>query len=160
MGKMGMTQTKLAIVNLMAIAGLLLVPKVVESCDCTKCSTIERPSSTIDLQQKNSQSFTREELYFGLSEPEGITVSEAQWQLFLNRVIMPRFDRGLTILDANGQYLNTHGKMIRENTKLVILIYQSDRAKDRLIEEIMAIYKKMFHQESVLRVTSSARVSF
>lgn len=160
MGKIGMTQTKLALVNFMAIAGLLLVPKIAKSCDCTECSASNRPSTTIDLQQKNSQSFTREELYFGLSEPDGVTVSEAQWQLFLSRVIMPRFDRGLTIIDANGQYLNTHGTMIRENTKLVILIFQSDRAKDRLIEEVIAIYKNMFHQESVLKVTSSARVSF
>lgn len=103
---------------------------------------------------------TRDELYFGLSKPGGAKISEAEWQMFLQRVITPRFPEGLTVLDAYGQYLNKKGQLNKEKTKLVILLYQNSDVKNQLIEEIIAKYKQDFHQESVLRVTSSAKVSF
>ncbi|MDY7015427.1 MAG: DUF3574 domain-containing protein [Cyanobacteriota bacterium] len=103
-------------------------------------------------------SFIREELYFGLSLPDGNTLSEAQWQQFLREEITPRFREGLTVIDAYGQWLNSSGMLVREPTKIVILIYPENR--DRAIQEIIDRYKQKFDQESVLRVTSPVRVSF
>jgi hypothetical protein len=103
---------------------------------------------------------TKEELYFGLSKPAGGAVSEAEWQLFLNDVITPRFPAGLTVVAANGQYLSSSSELTKENTKLVILIYENSPKKNQMIAQIIEAYKRIFHQESVLRVTSSVRVSF
>jgi hypothetical protein len=160
MGKCGRTWNKILIGNFICIGWLLFAPIAANSCDCETCGGRDRASSTVDRQKNNPQSFIKDELYFGLSVSGEKKISEAQWQLFLSRVITPRFHEGLTVLDANGQYLNSSGKLIQENTKLVIIVYQGDRVKAKLVEEIVEIYKKMFHQESVLRVTSSARVSF
>jgi hypothetical protein len=154
--------SKILISNFIFIGWLFFVPIAANSCDCMICGEDEnsRSSPKLNHPKKNLPTFIKDELYFGLSGSGGKEISEAQWQLFLSRVITPRFHEGLTVLDANGQYLNSSGKLIRENTKLVILVYQSDRVKVKLVEEIVEIYKKMFYQESVLRVTSYARVSF
>jgi hypothetical protein len=119
--------------------------------------TQSSPASTSYLSQRT---LTKDELYFGLSKPGGKTVSEVEWQLFLNRVITPRFQDGLTVMDGYGQYLNRNGKLTREKTKLVILIYENSPTKNSQIEEVIASYKQKFQQESVLRVTSSVKLSF
>lgn len=107
----------------------------------------------------NKKNFVQEELYFGLSKPSGV-VSETEWQQFLNAVMTPRFREGLTVKDAYGQYMNKSGKLSQEKTKLVILIYENSLAKNQMVEEAIANYKRTFQQESVLRVTSNVNVSF
>ncbi|MBF2065360.1 MAG: DUF3574 domain-containing protein [Calothrix sp. C42_A2020_038] len=102
----------------------------------------------------------KDELYFGLSKPGGQTVSEVEWQQFLNCVITPRFKEGLTVMDANGQYLSNSGKLTKEKSKLIILVYEANSTKNKMVQETISTYKKTFQQESVLRVTSNVHVSF
>lgn len=140
--------------NDLVIAGLLLVSPA-------SITTPVRAQSLEAIVENSSEKIlTKEELYFGLSKPAGGTVSEAEWQLFLNLVITPRFPSGLTVVAASGQYLNTSSTLTKENTKLVILIYENSPTKNQMITQIIDIYKRIFAQESVLRVTSSVRVSF
>lgn len=117
-------------------------------------------SNLITRAESSQKTLIKEELYFGLSKPGGKTVSEAEWQQFLNRVITPRFKDGLTVMDANGQYLNNSGKLIKERTKLIILVYETNPSKNQMVQETISSYKKTFHQEAVLRVTSNVKVSF
>ncbi|KYC43766.1 hypothetical protein WA1_00960 [Scytonema hofmannii PCC 7110] len=111
-------------------------------------------------QNSSEKILTKDELYFGLSKPDGKMVSEVEWQLFLRRVITPRVPEGLTVMDAYGQYLNSSGKLTKEKTKLIILIYENSPTKNFQIEEMISSYKQTFQQESVLRITSTVRVSF
>ena len=87
-------------------------------------------------------------------------VSESEWQEFVKAVITPRFREGLTVLDGSGQFLNSSGMLIRENSKIVILIYEKSPEKNQAINEIIETYKRTFQQESVLRATSEVKVSF
>lgn len=96
----------------------------------------------------------QDELYFGMSQPGGGMVSEAQWQKFLNSEITPRFPKGLTVMDAFGQFLERGGNLGREKTKVVILIYHNSPEKQTAIQDIIKIYKSQFQQESVMRVTN------
>ncbi|ARV58306.1 hypothetical protein BZZ01_06350 [Nostocales cyanobacterium HT-58-2] len=140
--------------NSLSLAGLLfLVPADTN----TFFYTQSLPTPT---QNSSEKILTKDELYFGLSKPGGKMVSEVEWQQFLNRVITPRFQQGLTVMDAYGQYLNSSGKMTREKTKLIILIYENSPRKNHMIEEMISSYKQTFQQESVLRVTSTVKVSF
>jgi hypothetical protein len=100
------------------------------------------------------------ELYFGLSKPDGGSVSEAEWTAFLDREITPRFKDGLTVLNADGQWLGKDAKVLKEKSKLVILIHEDQAEKGRAIEEIIARYQEAFHQESVLRVTRRVNAAF
>jgi hypothetical protein len=115
----------------------------------------------VDNPQENnvSQTLSKDELYFGLSKAEG-NITESEWKLFLEEVITPRFQAGLTVINADGQYLNSAGILIREPTKLVILIHANTPKEQQLIQEIITEYKQRFNQESVLRVTSLVTVSF
>jgi Protein of unknown function (DUF3574) len=102
----------------------------------------------------------RTELYFGLAQPDGSTVSKEAFQGFVDREVTPRFPAGLTLLRGSGQIRNAKGMTVREGTKLLILLYPYDRDSSRKIESIRAEYSKAFQQESVLRVDSSSCVSF
>lgn len=97
--------------------------------------------------------FVQDELYFGRNKPVG-TVSERDFQKFIQNEVTPRFPDGLTVLEANGQVLGSSG-IIKEKTKLLILIHPNTQEDNREIQEIVDEYKKQFQQESVLRVTST-----
>ena len=101
-------------------------------------------------------------LVFGLSKPDGGTVSEAEWQSFVDTYVTPGFKEGLTIIDSDGQWMMQSGEVIKEGSKIVILLYDggSSSEADESIEQIKETYKKLFNQEAVLRITTAAGVSF
>lgn len=111
-----------------------------------------------------SEKFFRAELYFGMNKPDGTSVSDDDWNKFLAAQVTPRFPDGLTVLKSYGQYKNSQGAIIREESRVLILLYskKTRRISNQKIEEIRAAYKKEFQQESVLRMdfTKSVSVSF
>lgn len=112
----------------------------------------------------SAEKFYRTELYFGLSKPEGSIVTEAEWRAFLKDFVTPRFPDGFTELSARGQYRDKEGRIILEESRVLVFLYprnakKSGRAK---IEEIRAAYVRQFSQESVLRLdfAQMVKVSF
>ncbi|MBE7464445.1 MAG: DUF3574 domain-containing protein [Planctomycetes bacterium] len=102
----------------------------------------------------------RTECYLGMNIPGGGQVSAAEWQAFLDSEVTPRFREGLTVFEASGQYLGQDGKLVREPTK-VLLVLHPDGAEHRArVDAVAAAYKKRFKQESVLIVRTRAQVSF
>jgi len=100
------------------------------------------------------------ELIFGLSKPDGGVISEAEWQKFLDEYITPRFKEGLTVLEADGQYQTPSKEVVKEKSKIVILLYENNEEVNSSIEYIRSSYKQLFQQESVLRVSTPVGVSF
>lgn len=111
-----------------------------------------------------TEKFIRTELYFGRNIPTGGTVSESDWQKFVDDVVTPRFPDGLTVLDADGQWRGKDGSIAREESKVIVLLYprKQRKAMNTKIEEIRTEYKKRFAQEAVMRidVTKSVEVTF
>jgi hypothetical protein len=140
--------------NSFCLAGLLLLVPI---CPATIARAQWPETSDTNAKQTN---LLKDELYFGLTKSGGQTVSESEWQEFVKAVITPHFREGLTVLDGSGQFLNSSGILIREKSKIVILIYESSPEKNRAIQEIIETYKRRFQQESVLRTTSEVKVSF
>lgn len=104
--------------------------------------------------------FHRTELYFGRNRPGGV-VSEEEFQHFLEVEVTKLFPDGLTVLSGLGQFKDSSGTIVKEQSKIVILFYPlSDRQADREVEDIRTAYKGQFQQESVLRVDALERVSF
>ncbi|MGH2416156.1 MAG: DUF3574 domain-containing protein, partial [Microcystaceae cyanobacterium] len=87
----------------------------------------------------------QQDLFFGGGE-----VSEAQFQSFVDNVITPRFPAGLTIFDADGQFLNSTGTLVEEQSKGVTLIFDDTQENETSINEIVENYLQQFQQESVL----------
>ena len=123
------------------------------------CSNNSTAQAAVASATATTETFVKTELYFGLSQPSG-PISEEAWSGFVDQHITPAFSDGLTVLDAKGQWKNQSGQIVKENSKLVILIHKPSRENDAAIDSIIAAYKKQFQQESVLRVTTAATVSF
>lgn len=108
--------------------------------------------------------FIRTELYFGTDKPDGSEISAADWDKFLADEVTPRFPEGFTVVEGFGQFRDAAGKIVREKSKVLILLYpkQARKAVNVKIEELRAVYKKQFQQESVLRLdfSKSVEVSF
>ena len=61
-------------------------------------------------------------LFFGRSQGTVEVVTDEAWQAFLAAEITPRFPDGLTVLDAAGQWRDATGTIVRERSKLVIIL--------------------------------------
>jgi len=107
-------------------------------------------------RQKRFQAspFIRTELYFGRNKPDGKEVSRKEFDEFLSGYVTERFPDGLTVLNGNGQFLNSEGEVERERSVVLILLYpvSARNEKSIKIEEIREEYKTRFRQQSVLRV--------
>lgn len=97
-------------------------------------------------------------LYFGTQRPNGVVTTD-EWSHFLGEVVTPRFPRGLTVVDASGQWLSASGTPVRESTHFLQLVHPDDAADDALVAGVVSEYKGRFAQESVLRVKVQACVS-
>ncbi|NJM75307.1 MAG: DUF3574 domain-containing protein [Acaryochloridaceae cyanobacterium RU_4_10] len=128
---------------------------------------VESPQA-IEQSQQNCRVLSsgtllaRTELFFGLSKADGTEVTDSEFQGFVDREITPRFTDGLTLLAGKGQFKNSRQVIVRESSRLLILLYPLGKGNDsnRKIEEIREGYKKTFQQESVLRTDDLSCASF
>ena len=104
--------------------------------------------------------FTEYRLFFGRSKGTVEVVTDTAWREFLAEEITPRFPDGLTVLDAAGQWRDASGAIVRERSKLLIVLAAPGEAGMRRTDEIARAYKRAFGQESVLRAVTTACVSF
>ncbi|MBN6032953.1 DUF3574 domain-containing protein [Pantoea ananatis] len=99
-------------------------------------------------------------LWFGLSKPQGGNVSSVEWMHFIDKEVTPRFKSGLSVYDAQGQWLAENGQSAREKSKALVLVYHFDMESNDRVEALRTLYKKQFGQESVMRVDTPACISF
>src|ERR1700730_14230168 len=110
-----------------------------------------------------TQGWVDTKLYFGLGlaahPDQGVT--EARWREFLDQEVSPRFPDGLSVLDVNGQWQGkTQSTPERLRSKLLIIDYPDTQQNRDKIDAIRAAWKKLTGDQSVLRVTQPADVSF
>src|SRR5579863_4470200 len=102
-------------------------------------------------------------LYFGLGladHPDN-GVSEAQWRDFLDKEVTPRFPAGLSVLDVYGQWQGKNQSTPeRLRSKMLIIDYPNTQDNRDKIEAIRAAWKQRTGDQSVMRVTQPADVSF
>lgn len=125
------------------IPAILIIAAIVTSCSAGK-----------------TMKFTKTELFFGLSVPDGTKVTAQQFQAFSDTVIAKSFSEGSTIFDAKGQWLGNNGVLVSEDTKVVIVLNKMTPETSRKIDEIREKYKKYFKQEAVLRIDAKVKGAF
>jgi Protein of unknown function (DUF3574) len=109
----------------------------------------------------NHTSMMQAELLFGRNIDGRHGVTERAWARFLAEEITPRFPDGLTVYDAAGQYReNPAAKIVRERSKIVMILVESGDISMQRIGQIVDAYKKRFRQKSVGVVIKPACVSF
>lgn len=102
-------------------------------------------------------------LYFGLGPADHLEqgVSEAEWRAFLDREVSPRFPDGFSVVDVYGQWLGKNQtRPERLRTKMLIVDYPNTVENRGKIDAIRAAWKQKTGDQSVLRVTEPAEVSF
>jgi transcription termination factor NusB len=105
--------------------------------------------------------FIQADLFFGRSIPDGGQVSEEQFQDFVDDFITPGFPDGLTIFDADGQFLDSTGTLIQEPSKVVRLLFDDTQENEDDIDGVITEYLDQFDQESVLlAVNEEVKVGF
>src|SRR6266849_6930245 len=101
------------------------------------------------------------ELLFGRNIAGHLRIGEAAWSRFLAREITPRFPDGLTVLDAAGQWRDpAGGRLVREPSKMVIIVTADDAPVRDRIAAIVAAYKQRFRQRSVGVISRSVCAAF
>lgn len=127
-------------------AGLVTLPQELhQASDAEGCAIL--------APETGAEPWIRTELFFGMSRPDGGSISDGEWASFLDTEVTPRFPDGLTVLSAEGQWQGENNQIVEEPSKVLILLYPREAIPEshKEIEEIRAAYEKAFQQESVLR---------
>ena len=123
------------------------------------CAT-PAPSQTLPVCPAGQEAHRTAQLFFGRNVGEKAAVSEADFRKFLDSDVTPRFPDGLTVLDGGGQWRGEENHLIREASKVVMIVLPKGRDASSRVEAVRTAYKTRFHQDSVLLITQSACVSF
>jgi hypothetical protein len=111
----------------------------------------------------HAQHWVDTRLYFGLgpSDAPGKGISEAEWRDFLDKEVTPRFPAGLSVMDVYGQWQgNAEKTPERIRSKLLIIDYPVTAENAAKIEAIRVAWKQKTGDQSVMKVTQPAEVSF
>jgi hypothetical protein len=128
---------------------LFMICAVVVIAGCAgRASPSTSPSPTCAI---GDTALVREVLYFGRNRPGGGTVTDEEWQGFLDQVLTPRFPAGLTVVAATGQWKGKSGLVEQERSEVVTVFHSGDEAARRAVMEVVVEYKRRFRQEAVLR---------
>lgn len=119
-----------------------------------------RADDGVEKCPEGTEQLTEYRLYFGRNLGNVEVVSDAAWRAFLSDEITPRFGDGLTVVDAAGQWRDKTGVMVREKSKLVVILTGAEDSGFQRTDEIVRAYKEAFDQEAVLRTISSVCASF
>jgi hypothetical protein len=95
-------------------------------------------------------------LYFGRDKPAGGEVSEAEWASFVTESVTPQFPSGLSVLNVEGQYRESSGRIVRERTKLLVVVVFDAPGHRAKVDAIVAAYNRRFGQHGVFRVEQPA----
>jgi len=127
---------------------------------CTAPGAVRHGGVTHPAQ---AQGWVDTRLYFGLGPADQPQqgISEQAWREFLDREVTPRFPDGLSVLDVYGQWQGAQSSGPERLRSKLLVIDHADTATNRAkIEAIRTAWKRRTGDQSVLRVTQPADVSF
>jgi len=115
-----------------------------------------------------TQGWVDTRLYFGLgpidqpaNDQPDKGISEARWRQFLDEEVTPRFPNGLSVQDVYGQWQGKNQTTPeRLRSKLLVIDHPDTQENNAKIDAIRTAWKKLTGDQSVLRVSQPADVSF
>ncbi|WP_223837823.1 DUF3574 domain-containing protein [Streptomyces venezuelae] len=114
------------------------------------------------LHTGSGEPYVETRLYFGTQRAAGGEIGRAEFMRFLDREVTPGFPEGLTLQDGYGQWRGADGRIVRETSYELILLYPEKAAdeRDTRIERIRRAYQDEFRQDSVGRSDDPVTVDF
>ncbi|MBU1670708.1 MAG: DUF3574 domain-containing protein [Actinobacteria bacterium] len=104
--------------------------------------------------------FVQTELYLGLEIPAGGQVSGEQFATFLDEVVTPAFPAGLTVFDSYGQMRQSDGKIVRQTTKVLLLVHEDTKANSDAVSKLISSYRSRFENPQVMHTTQAVEPEF
>ena len=109
----------------------------------------------------NSTRMIETSLYFGQSKPTGGMVTADEWNGFKDKYVSKVFKEGSTVVSVTGNWYDTAAKkLITEPTYVIISYHKKSASLSKQIDSLRYWYKKLFDQQSVLRVDKKLNASF
>ena len=108
----------------------------------------------------------RTELYFAVGRADAPrSVDGDAWRAFLDQEVTPRFPDGFTVFDGYGQWRSRSGeegsaRIGRLHTKIMVILHPDDADARMRVDAVRLAFKARTGQDSVLRATAPAEVSF
>lgn len=119
------------------------------------CATLSGPACPVGQEPMRTA-----QLFFGQNIGDKPGVTPKEFQAFVDEELTPRFPSGLTVLDGGGQWKGDENRLIREASKVVVLVLPNRLEASLKLNEVRRAYKARFKQESVMLVTQAACVDF
>lgn len=113
-----------------------------------------------DACPKGQERLRTAQLFFGRNAGDKPRVSETEFRRYVDEELTPRFPDGLTILDGGGQWKGEENKLIREASKVVLIVLTKGSDQQPRLDAARAAYKTRFNQDAVMLITQPACVSF
>jgi hypothetical protein len=150
------------IAGLVFSASLLLAGCVTSPAHGSASTAVSATLAGDSAHPASTAGWVRTELYFGLGlEGTNSGVDETGWRAFLDREVTTRFPDGLSVVDVYGQWQGKgQAQPERLRSKLLLLLYPDTPAHRADVEAIRTAWKAKTGDQSVLRVTQPADVSF
>ena len=93
------------------------------------------------------------QLFFGLTDNDGNTVSEEEWQEFVQDTVIQYFPDGSSVVDVSGHWLDPSGNLQLERTKKVHgLMAPPDGDGWLRVEKISETFVQRFNQDPVFHI--------
>ena len=102
----------------------------------------------------------RSEIFFGRIIPGGGQVSEEQFASFLQDSVTKAFPVGMTVYDVYGQMERADGDIVRQDTKVVLLVHDGSQANEQAITDIISNYRSSFGNPQVMHLRTGTEPQF
>jgi hypothetical protein len=122
----------------------IVIGLLAAACGMAGCADLSAPSCAAGLKD-----MTEAEIFFGRDIAAGGTVTDREWQSFLDEEVTPRFPAGLTVQDASGQWKDRNG-IVREPSKRLTIVLSGAPGEQAKLSEIRNEYTSRFKQDAVL----------
>lgn len=118
------------------------------------CASVQQPACPAGQERLKTA-----QLFFGQQIDGKPSVSDAAFHQFVEDELTPRFPDGLTVLNADGQWRASGNPLVKDASKVVLIVLPAKGDASSRIEAVQGAYKKRFRQESVLVLTQATCVS-
>lgn len=139
------TGLRLCLLASLALAGCRALPA-----DKTTAMPLRAETAPVSVCPDGMRAMVRDTLYLGRNRPDGGRVGDAEWQAFVDDVVVPRFPDGFTVVEARGHWRSGAGAIESEPSMLLIVLHGGDAASSAAMTAIADEYKQRFRQEAVL----------
>ena len=95
----------------------------------------------------------------GVAIPSFSLVSDSELRKFVDAEVTPRFPDGVTVVDGGGQWKGDDNRMIREASKVVLIVLPPKGDRHGRVEAVRTAYRTRFKQDSVVVMPPPACVA-